>query len=34
LDVQLARLKALKTADFAEFNQTLEFWKLEPIKVP
>jgi hypothetical protein len=34
LDVQLARLKALKTADFAEFNKTLEFWKLEPIKVP
>jgi hypothetical protein len=34
LDVQLARLKALKAAELVQFNKTLVFWKLEPIKIP
>ena len=34
LDAQLAKLKELKTKDLAEFNKTVEFWKLEPIKFP
>jgi len=34
LDAQLARLGTIRAADLAEFNKTLVFWKLEPIKVP
>jgi hypothetical protein len=32
LDVQLAKLKNIKETDLAEFNKTLVFWKLEPIR--
>jgi len=34
LNAQLARFKTIKDADLAQFNKTLEFWKLEVIKVP
>jgi hypothetical protein len=32
LDLQLAKLRKIKETDLAEFNKTLEFWKLEPIR--
>ena len=32
LEVQLAKFKKIKETDLAEFNKTLEFWKLEPIR--
>src|SRR5204862_5530064 len=34
LGAQLAKLNALKTTGLVEFNKTLQFWKLEPLKVP
>src|SRR5207344_1169598 len=34
LNQQLARFETIRAADLAEFNKTLVFWKLEPIKVP
>jgi len=34
LNQQLAKFETIRAADLAEFNKTLVFWKLEPIKVP